>query len=176
MKVADLQQHLAELARLLEAAGTKKGVVSDLEALREGLEPFREQTLRDLAGLLQRVGRSEESADGGGKKKTRAPKASAASSPVAEELTRQTRDLYELAASPAVTEEQIDALADQLRDLSGAELVGVAAAIGLKVAKSSSKSATVKAIRKRIVDRKGASQLASLVDRDFQQDGAGGGN
>jgi hypothetical protein len=174
MKVADLQQHLAELARLLEVAGTKKGVVSDLDALREGLEPFREQTLRDLAGLLQRAGRGEDSA-GGGKKKSRTPKGSTAPSALADELTRRTKDLYELAASPTVTEEEIDVLAGDLLGLTGPELLGVAAAIGLRLGKTN-KPATVKAIKKRILDRKGASQLAGLVDRDFETDGAGNGS
>src|ERR1700722_18332811 len=54
MKVADLQQHLADLGRLLEAAKAPN-VVADLAAIREGLAPFREYSLKDFASFLPRA-------------------------------------------------------------------------------------------------------------------------
>ncbi len=52
MKVADLQQHLADLARLLDSAGVKKEVVGDLNAIRDGLSPFRDLPLKGFADFL----------------------------------------------------------------------------------------------------------------------------
>src|SRR5262245_32557837 len=55
MNVADLQRHLAELRRMLEAAGVKGAVISDLDAIGEGLRPFQQHSLRDFAGFLIRA-------------------------------------------------------------------------------------------------------------------------
>src|SRR5947209_7564307 len=62
MKVADLQQHLADLARLLEVSGAKT-VAGDLAAIRDGLAPFRELPLKGFAEFLARA---DEYRRGGG--------------------------------------------------------------------------------------------------------------
>src|SRR4051812_26068752 len=83
MKVSDLQQHLADLGRLLEASGAK-AVVADLAAIRDGLAPFRELPLKGFADFLERAEAYRRGGEvpvkppkggGGGKKITGAPAA-----------------------------------------------------------------------------------------------------
>ncbi len=50
MNISDLQQHFADLARLLESAGSKS-TAKELGALTEGLAPFKMMTLR-AQGLI----------------------------------------------------------------------------------------------------------------------------
>src|SRR5262249_52341953 len=116
MKVGDLQQHLADLGRLLEASGAK-AVAADLAAIRDGLAPFRELPLKGFAEFLVRAeaysrgdvpakppkgGRT--GAKSAGKSTVKAPP------PDAGALAREARELYDRVADPAVTAAQIDAL------------------------------------------------------------------
>jgi hypothetical protein len=170
MKVADLQQHLADLARLLEASGARP-VAADLAAIREGLAPFRDLPLKGFADFLVRAeaySRGEvpiTPAPGGRRAAPSRPAKSKAPAGDADALGRETHDLYERAADPAVTPEQIDALAARLGALSKDGLAAVAERIGLKGMKAKSKGAIQEAIRQRIIARKGASQRAGLIER-----------
>jgi hypothetical protein len=52
MKVADLQQHLADLGRLLQPTKAKD-VAHDLAAVSEALGPLKDKTLTRLLPLLR---------------------------------------------------------------------------------------------------------------------------
>jgi hypothetical protein len=168
MSVADLQQYLADLARLLEAGGAR-GVAADLAAIRDGLAPFRGLTLRKFAEFLVRA---EAFSRGevppatlrrgrGGAKTAGSKKATA--DPAA--LGREVQGLFERAADPAVTAEQIEAAVGRLGGLTKDVLVAVAEAIGLQGMRSKKKDDIQAAIRHRLLARKGTSVRTGLIDR-----------
>src|SRR5262245_30537592 len=114
MKVAELQQHLADLARLLEGAGVKKEVVGDLNAIRDGLAPFSDLPLKGFADFLIRAEayRSSGEVPTG---KTAAKKSSGkggtkAAPPDVPSLAREVKQLYDQATAPSTTEASIDAV------------------------------------------------------------------
>lgn len=168
MKVADLQQHLTDLGRLLGAAGAK-GAVGDLAALSDGLGPYRDMPLRKFADFLTRAeaysrggvpaarpkGPRGGAARGGGK----------AAAPDLGALTAEVRDLYDQAPSPSVTEARIDDVLGRARTLTKPALVALAEAIELMGMKARSKDEILKAIRQRVLARKGTAQRADLIDR-----------
>jgi hypothetical protein len=169
MKVADLQQHLADLKGLLERAGVRGAVLTDLDAIGKGLAPFRERPLREFADFLVRAeaysrgevppqapkGRGRSPA--AGKDKAPAPDAAA--------LAQEARRLYDQATDPAVTTEVVRGLAARLGKLTADGLRTVAEAVELKVAKSAKKAAILEGIERRILDRKGSWERAGLLDR-----------
>jgi hypothetical protein len=171
MRVADLQRHLADLARLLESAGVKKEVVGDLNAIRDGLAPFLDLPLRGFADFLTRA----EAYRRGGEVPVAAPKTTArkaggraaAAGPAVDvqAVARQVRQLYDQAADLSTTEAGIDAVLARLEPLDKKGLVAVADAIELKGVGSKTKPQIVAAIRQRIVARKGSSQRVGLLDR-----------
>jgi hypothetical protein len=153
VKVADLQLHLADLARLMQAAGAKEAA-AEITAVNDGLSRFRGQSLRELAAAL-------------------APPQPGAARPVTpkpltdelEAVAMQAMDVYERAADPSVTAEVIQGLVRRLGTLSKDGVAAVAERIGMKGVRSKSKAANQKAIRERIEARKGSSQRAGLIDR-----------
>ena len=172
MKVADLQQHLADLGRLLEASGAKT-VAADLAAIRDGLGPFRELPLKGFAEFLARAeaysrGEVPLAPPKGGRSSGSKPASSRAAKTPAPDvgiLAREVRELYDRVADPAVTAEQIDALAGRLGGLTKDGLVAVAEVIDLKGMKAKTKPDILGAIRQRFHARKGATQRAGLLDR-----------
>jgi hypothetical protein len=171
MKVADLQQHLADLGRLLEASGART-VAADLAAIHDGLAPFRELPLKGFAEFLTRA----EAYRRGGEVPIRPPKGGSGrrgpetgarkpGPPDVEALAREARDLYERAADPSVTEGKVEDLARRLGGLAKDGLVTVAEATGLKGMKSKKKDDILGVIRQRILSRKGSSQRVGLIDR-----------
>ena len=169
MKVADLQQHLADLARLLDSAGVKKEVVGDLNAIRDGLSPFRDLPLKGFADFLTRA----EAYRSGGEVPVTPPKAKAARTSAktaataavdVQAVARQVRQLYDQAADLSATEESMEAALSRLEPLDKKGLVAVAEAIELKGVGSKSKPQIAAAIRQRIVAR-GSSQRVGLLDR-----------
>jgi hypothetical protein len=171
MKVADLQQHLADLGRMLEAAGAKP-VAADLSAIQAGLTPFRDLPLKGFADFLVRAEAYRTGGEvptgaskAGGSGKGAPGKTSAKPAPDANALAQEVRHLYDRAADPSVTTEQIDALAGRLTALPQKGLVVVAEAIDMKGMKSKKKDDILSAIRNRIHTRKGASQKAGMIDR-----------
>jgi hypothetical protein len=174
MKVADLQQHLLDLRRLLDAAGGSKTVVNDLDAIQRGLQPFRDAALKDFADFLVRA----ETYRAGGEvplkqppaKKTKEPKSVTpkvkAPAPDADALAREVRQLYDQAASAAVTQELIEEAMGRVGKLTKPGLLVVAAGIELKMGSSTAKDKVIAAIRQRLVDRKGSYQRAGLLDRE----------
>lgn len=171
MKVADLQQHLNDLSKVLESAGAGKSVIADLRFIVEGLTLFREHGLNDFAAFLKRA----ESYDRDGivpvippkGRRTTAKSPSSAKEPAPDvaTLAQETKRVYEQAADHAVTVEMIDALTGHIGKLNKDGVHAVATAVELRVAKSASKGSIVDAIRKRILDRKGSYQRSGLLDR-----------
>jgi len=169
MKVAELQQHLADLARLLETAGVKKEIVSDLNAIRDGLVPFRDLPLKAFGDFLLRAEAYRSSgevptAKAGGKKpstkgSTKAP------APDVQTLAREVKHLYDQATAPSTTEASIDAVMARLAPVNQKGLVTIAEAIELKGIGSKTKPAIIAAIRQRIVARKGSFQRVGMLDR-----------
>jgi hypothetical protein len=164
MTVADLQQHLADLARLMESASAR-AVAGDLAAIRDALTPFRDSTLKAFAGFL---GRAEAWSRGdvpitparGGRGGARpAVKADA------DGIVREIRALYDQAGSQAVSVEQIETAVTRLTSLSKGALVAVAEGIEMKGMKSKSKDAILTAVRQRLLAVKGSAQRAGLIDR-----------
>ena len=170
MKVADLQQHLGDMARLLESAGVKREVVGDLNAIRDGLVPFRDLPLRGFADFLARA---EAYRSGGevpmsppkAKPQKAASKAGTTLTVEVQALARQVKHLYDQAADPSTNEASIDAILNSLEPLDKKGLVTVAEAIDLKGFGSKTKPQIAAAIRQRILARKGSSQRVGLLDR-----------
>jgi hypothetical protein len=168
MKVSDLQQHLADLGRLLGAAKAA-GVAAEFTAIGNALAPFQDYGLKEFGAFLVRAeafSRGEvpvvppKGGRGGARRTPAAVKEDAAV------LVREVARLYEHAGSPDVTMEQIDAATARLASLKNEDLVAVAAGIELKdVRKGMKKDKIIEAIRNRIVQRKGAKQRAGLIDR-----------
>jgi hypothetical protein len=171
VRVADLQQHLADLTRLLESSGAKV-VATDLAAIRDGLAPFRDLPLKEFAGFLARAeaySRGEVPvAAPKGARDTRKPAAGAklkAPTLDANAVCVEIRDLYERAASPAVSAEHIEVACGRAGNLSKPGVLAIAEAVGLKGLKSKTKDAILDAIRQRIFGRKGGTIRAGLTDR-----------
>jgi hypothetical protein len=163
MNVADLQQHLANLGRLLEASGAK-GVAADLGAIRDGLAPFRDHSLKTFAEFLIKADTYTKGGlvpvAGGGKRRAGAEEQARGD---LESLGRELQSLYERSSSPEVTTDQIDALVGRLAALPKDGLA--AEGIGLMGMKAKTKPAIQGAIRQRILDRKGAVLRSSGIDR-----------
>ena len=169
MKVAELQQHLADLARFLDSAGVKKEIVTDLQAIRDGMAPFRNLPLKGFAEFLLRA---EAYRSGGevptkkaGGKTASAKSATKAPAPDVQALAQAVKQLYDQATAPATTEESIDAVLVRLQPVDKKGLLTVAEGIELKGISAKTKPAILAAIRQRIVDRKGSFQRVGLLDR-----------
>jgi hypothetical protein len=172
MKVADLQQHLADLRRLLEASGARAGAVAELVSVNNALAPFRDHSLKDFAAFLVRAEAFSRGEVPVAQPKGRRAGAGAAGGSAAKAtatdvgaLAREIRALYDRAADPTVTAETINHAAGRLGGLDKAGLVEVAEGIDLKGMKSKTKGGILDAIRQRIISRKGGSQRAGLIDR-----------
>lgn len=174
MKVADLQQHIADLARLLESAGVKGEPIKDLNAIRDGLVPFRDAPLKVFADFLIRAeayrsgGEVPLTPPKGGKKaaaKTTAKTTTKPTPPNVPALAAEVKRVYDHAADPATTETVIDAILARLEPVDKKGLVIIAEAIELKGVGSKAKAAIITAIRQRITARKGSSQRVGILDR-----------
>lgn len=168
MNVADLQQHLRDLAKLLQSAKAGK-VPDELTAICDGLAPFVGLSLADFADFLRRAdaySRGElppvplkptKRRGSGGRVKKVAIDVDA--------LAAEVRALYERATDPTVTTEQIDETLRPLQGLKRAELVTVAEAIGYQVPKSKKVAEIGGEIRKWIETRRGSFQRAGMIHR-----------
>lgn len=159
MKVADLQEILAHVGRMLEAAGSR-GAAAELTAFRECLEPFREQTAKQFANELRKLTEAVAAKPKVARRSGKAPAIDVDS------MVREVQDLYARAPDPSTTVEQIEETLKRLELLTKDALVQVAEGIGLVGMKGKSKKGDiVAAIRQRIVSRKGATQRVGLIDR-----------
>ncbi len=176
MNVAGLQQHFADLARLLEASGAK-GVAGDFMAIHHGLAPFSHMTLKDFSDFLARAdtfARTGQVPVTASRAKTTSPRAKGGIARVHADpstLARETKDLYDRASDPAVTDSHIAELMSRLKSLTQAGLVTVAEAIELKGTGSKTKPKIIEAIQRRIEERKGSKVRSELIHR--AQNGSG---
>lgn len=165
MKVADLQQILTDLERLLTTAGLKSSAVAEVSGFAAALGRFRDQELKSFTELLGRIG-----ADGivTPKATTKKTTASAPASPVdLMAVTRRVKEVYDQAAQEWVTEQVVNELCAQLerKEVTKDALGKMAAEIEHKVKAADSKPKVIAAIRNRITDRIGATTRRQLIDR-----------
>lgn len=167
MNVADLRQHLADLGKLMASSGAKP-VAADLAAICDGLAPFEWVSLKDFAAFLVRAdaySRGEVPVVPPKKARKVAGPTQVAPDVDVEAICREMRDLYDRAADPTTTAAIVDGTIGKLNGLKKDDLIQVAAAIELKVAKSKKAGDIIAAIRQRVIARKGATQRAGLLDR-----------
>src|SRR5689334_13739674 len=147
MKVADLQEILAQVSRLLESAGGRGA--AELATFRESLDPFRDLTAKQFANEIQKLLDTVQA------KPKSARKAGKTIVDVGG-LVREVQDLYAQASDPRTTMEQIEQLTQRLEPLTKDGLVQVAEGIELVGMKNKGKKGDIlAAIRQRIVARKG---------------------
>ncbi len=171
MNVANLQAYLANLGSCLLASGAKTAA-ADLEAISEGLQPFRDQPLKGFADFLLRAeaySRGEVPLTGkGGRASGGAKRAPASSRPAATDVgqvSKAVHDLYERMSDPHVTPEQVEAVLRPLDSLKKEDLLVVAKGIDLTVPKSKTKDQIIDGIRQRLAARQASAQRAGLIDR-----------
>jgi nucleoid DNA-binding protein len=165
MNVRELRQHLVDLGKVLSSAKASASVVGDLESICAGLAPFEKCTLKDFAAfLIQAEGysRGEVPVKGVAKDaKEKPPKTEID----ADALMMEIKLLYDNAASPSTSQEQIDAALGKVSKLKKNAVIAVAEKLDLKVPKSKSSTDIVVMIRQRIFARKGSATRAELIDR-----------
>ena len=163
MTVQDLRETLTQLVRLLEAADAKKGTVTGLNEFIEATSGFGDLNLKAFVKLAE-VGRTPPAP------RPPAPRRGGAKvDPAA--VMAEVRALYERAAEPNVTEEQVRAACDRLGGLTKGKLVELADSIGLVGMNAKKKDEIVAGITNRVVDRKGAAIRRQLIDRPVSADG-----
>jgi hypothetical protein len=155
VNVAELQQLLSDLSKFLRASESAK-VAGELEYISTKLVPFREYKLKAFADFLEKAeaysrGELALKARGGGTKKSKADPAAI------EQACQQILDVYGKAIDPSVTIEQMEATVQSLQalDPSRARLDELARQMGYSQ-KFRSKPDVLKAIRQKIIGRKGA--------------------
>ena len=158
MTVAELQKCLRSLGEIITSAGAKSTAVGELELVRAKLDIFREQNLKDFADFLERA----EAYWRGGQIPMRKPAASrptAGKAQGAQETARNAalriRDFYARATDPAVTRELVEATVRALNPLKKNELLDLAVQMEISQ-KLKTKADILKALERKILDRKGA--------------------
>jgi hypothetical protein len=166
VNVAHLQQHLADLGKLLQASGAGKAVVADLKAIADRLTAFREMPLSAFADFLdkaQEAVRKGEALQPPRKKATaRIPAAKKQPNVDPAVLGVEVKNLYERAASPDVTDERINEVLAKLDGLKKKELELVAQGMQIPLKKSETIRSLIKEIRFWITDRRGKALRAVL--------------
>ena len=155
MTVAELQLLLSDVGKFLRASDAGR-VAGELEYISAKLVPFREYKLKAFADFLEKAeaysrGALAPKAIGGRAKKGKADPAAV------EDACQRTLDLYGKAIDPSVTLEQIEAAMQSLQALDPpkARLDELARQMGYSQ-KFRSKADVLKAIRQKIIGRKGA--------------------
>jgi hypothetical protein len=154
--VAELQLLLSDLGKFLRASDSAKAA-GDLEYISTKLTPFRDYKLKAFADFLERAEAYSQGAlappkrGGGGAKKAKADPAAV------EQACQRALELYGKAIDPSVTLEQIEAAVQALQQLDPpkARLDELARQMGY-AQKFKAKAEVLKAIRQKIVGRKGA--------------------
>jgi hypothetical protein len=151
--VADLQQFLLDLSKLLRAS-KGSAVASELEYACSRLSPFKDFNLKAFADFLDKADAYSKGALAPKPKPPRGKKASAAE---IEQVCQQALDLYNRAIDPNVTVELIEATVQALeaKDPSMLQLVELLNRMG-PTKKPKSKADAHKAVRHKILGRKGA--------------------
>jgi hypothetical protein len=153
--VAELQLLLSDLGKFLRASESAK-VAGELEYVSAKLQPFRDYKLKAFADFLEQAeaysrGALAPKAKGGGAKKGKADAAAV------EQACQRALDLYGKAIDPNVTVERIEAAVQALQELDPpkARLDELARQMGY-AQKFKAKADVLKAIRQKIIGRKGA--------------------
>lgn len=160
MNVGQLTQHLAGLARLFEASGSRP-VAAELTAVCDSLAPFGDRTLKEFAALVSRLERKDPEAQEPARPRPAVKPPAADVGPLASEV----QHAYENASSPSTTAESVEALIQRLAPLTKDNHVKVAERIGLAGMQAKNKPQIQAAIRDRILKRKGVIIRSSMTDR-----------
>ena len=162
MTVNDLRDTLNQLVGLLRATDAKAGTIRELSEFIEETRRFHDLTLKGFVKLAD-VGRNPPSPgrpSAGGRGKS-----GASGTPDAGALRDAVKNLYDRAADPTVTEEQIRVACAALGPLKKDQLVEVAATLGLLGVKVKNKDGIVAAITERLLDRKGSAIRKQMIHR-----------
>src|SRR5262249_40909748 len=135
MNVANLQQHLANLAKLFDASGGKS-VAKDLDALATALTPFAAQSPAEFTRFLALA--HEYHTTGKLSPPPKAPRKAAANPARAApgEVAATIRSLYDRAGDLSLTMEQIDTELAKMNGLTKDGLLKVCEAMELAGMKS----------------------------------------
>jgi hypothetical protein len=156
MTVAELQLLLSDLSKFLRASESAK-VAGELEYISTKLALFRDYKLKMFADFLEKAEAYLRGAlappkpKGGGAKRVKADPTAV------EQGCQQVLDLYARAIDPRVTVEQIESAVQALQDLALTKdrLDELARQMGYSQ-KFKKKEDVIKAIRQKIIGRKGA--------------------
>jgi hypothetical protein len=148
VNVDALQMHLTNLSHLLRDAGGKT-TANELDEFVQLLQPHGEKRLKDLVGVIAAAEETLRAAPAGSKRK-------AAAKVDAGPITSRIVDLYQRAAQPSVTPEEITLAFSDLQslNLTVAQLEMIAKQIGVK--EKLKKDALFNKMRQTVLDRKGA--------------------
>jgi hypothetical protein len=146
---------LSDLGKFLRASESAK-VAGELEYISTRLAPFRDYKLKAFADFLEKAeaysrGALAPKAKGGGARKGKADPGAV------EQACQRVLELYGKAIDPAITLEQIESAVEALQQLDPpkARLDELARQVGYSQ-KFKAKADVLKAIRQKIVGRKGA--------------------
>jgi hypothetical protein len=158
--VQELRDTLVRLIALLEAADAKAATTRGLSEFVEATAGFGELSLKAFVGLAEK-GRTPAAEKTAGSLRAKSTKGG--KDPVA--IAAEVKDLYERAADPNVSEEQVRTACGQLGALTKDGLVKLADDIGLLGMKAKKKDDIVAGITHRLLDRKGAAIRKQLINR-----------
>jgi len=166
VKVADLQQHLSDLSRLLDASGAKQ-VATDLNAIQAGLTPFREQPLKTFAEFLVRAEAYSRGEVPLVPPKTTRPRTTGARKAKVDpaEAVQRLCQLYDRAGDPSVSAEEIETGLQALEELNKDGLLKAADALEIKGLSRKKVQEIREAVRQKVINRRGAAQRASMIDQ-----------
>ena len=160
MTIADLKQHLVDLAKLLDSSGGKQ-VAKDVSAMAEALSPFGAQSPADFARYLALANEyhttGKLSAPPKAPRKASKPKADPA------EVAAAVRNLYDRSGDLAVTMEQIETELARLGELKKDGLLEVCDAMELAGMRAKTVGVIRDAIRQKILDRRSSSQRDQMI-------------
>ena len=159
MNVDELQLLLSDLGQLLRNAGSRK-TADALAEFCQRLQPYRDRRLTDLLALLDKAEEIVRTGTPPARAKGRTGKADPQA---AETLSKRIVDLYVKAREPETTREQIEnAFAElEAKDLPVAQLQGLAKSVDIGQ-KLRSKKALVEAMKRALLERKGAFQRVQV--------------
>jgi len=165
VNVADLRQHLDDLAKLLDASGGKS-VAKDFAAIAEGLAPFSTQPLAEFSRFLVQAHEYHTTgtlAAAGKPARKAAPRAAKVKVDPAE-IAAAVRALYDRANDLSLTMEHIDAELAKMSGLSKDGLLEVCGAMELVGLKSKKVDEIRASIRQKVLDRRGAAQRVGMIE------------
>jgi hypothetical protein len=152
--VADLQQFLSDLSKLLRASRAAT-VAAELDHASSKLAPFRDQSLKAFADFLEKADAYSKGALAPRATATRGKKKTSPAE--VDEACSRLLALYGRAIDPAVTVDEIVAAAQSLeeKDPPMAKLAELLGQMGT-MQKFKKKADALKAVRQKILGRKGA--------------------